>query len=380
LGKILAKELEQYYLRRGNRIVFRNGMTLNQLAWDMWEVMNYQAVEPGMLSRVISGKRNFSYQQLETFRGILKLTDNETLRLKEAYKRDLLSRYHIDVEESPIEAIIHQLASDYKKVKLAITRGVPLVAREISEGIFNLSDWLMLQSLTESSRKQVLLIKSKTIILFVDALFGSINEERLYESGIKWIKELRNMSKILKDNTLFRTSYTLQASLTSLSKMHIRTFMATNTGLENGTVNEFQTITALKSAIVSAVNISDYQKIIGYSEAMSQKIDELSPSFKIMAYYSLASGSAKLNNLQTADRFINLGWKQYHQLVKDNGDLITPRRLSLANTEMYIAVNNPGFRDRNYLDQLGKSSIEIAELTGFFRIKEKFEGYLNKLS
>lgn len=55
----LAKKLQQYYTKKGNRIIFSNGLTLNQLALEMWERLDYQGIDVSVLSRVIGGRRFF---------------------------------------------------------------------------------------------------------------------------------------------------------------------------------------------------------------------------------------------------------------------------------------------------------------------------------
>lgn len=56
-----AKLLKNYYEKENNKIVFRNGMNLNQLAMEMWDRMGYKGVDISALSRIMRGERNFTF-------------------------------------------------------------------------------------------------------------------------------------------------------------------------------------------------------------------------------------------------------------------------------------------------------------------------------
>lgn len=67
MQKGVTGQLKNYYFRKGNRILFSNGMTLNQLALCMWEKLGYREIDSSVLSKVINGNRHFSPKQLEVF-------------------------------------------------------------------------------------------------------------------------------------------------------------------------------------------------------------------------------------------------------------------------------------------------------------------------
>ena len=69
----LSKALQKYYLQKGNRIIFQNKMTLNQLAITMWERLGFKEIDASVLSRVINGERLFTIKQLEVFCEIVKI-------------------------------------------------------------------------------------------------------------------------------------------------------------------------------------------------------------------------------------------------------------------------------------------------------------------
>lgn len=91
----LSKELQKYYTRVGNRIIFSNGMTLNQLALEMWEKLGYKGVDASVLSRVLKGERLFTKEELKIFSAVLKLNYWEKNNLQLSLLLTLGNRYGI---------------------------------------------------------------------------------------------------------------------------------------------------------------------------------------------------------------------------------------------------------------------------------------------
>src|SRR3989344_866256 len=108
---LFAVEIKKHYRREGNKIVFRNGMTLNQLAMEMWERSGYQGVDQSALSRILNGKRLFTFHQLQVFSEILQLT--ETLAAEILHRHDTSFRPHVlkALQKMKKEEIITQEAT-----------------------------------------------------------------------------------------------------------------------------------------------------------------------------------------------------------------------------------------------------------------------------
>lgn len=88
----LAEALRQYYHYSSNRIIFKGGLSLNQLAFLMWEKLGYREIDASVISRVIGGLRLFTRRQLFLFCRLLHLSENEKAKLKRILVKDLLTR------------------------------------------------------------------------------------------------------------------------------------------------------------------------------------------------------------------------------------------------------------------------------------------------
>lgn len=89
----LASELQKFYQKVNNKLIFSNGMSLNQLALEMWTTLGYQGMDPSLLSRIIHGERVFTGEQLLAFCRILGLNEIEKYSLENASGKDLLYKH-----------------------------------------------------------------------------------------------------------------------------------------------------------------------------------------------------------------------------------------------------------------------------------------------
>lgn len=89
----LASELQKYYRKVHNKLIFTNGMDLNQLALEMWTELGFRGADASLLSRVLHGERLFTKEQLYVFYTILELNDSEKYSLTNALGKDLLYKH-----------------------------------------------------------------------------------------------------------------------------------------------------------------------------------------------------------------------------------------------------------------------------------------------
>lgn len=129
----LAGELSKYYSREGNRIIFTNGMTLNQLALEMWDRLGGHAVDPSVISRNLRGERLFTSRQLETFTEVLGLDSEQRLQLQRALATDIHLRY--ELEPTIPSLYVDVFSRDLEIVRDVMTRGDPRFAVRLATTI-----------------------------------------------------------------------------------------------------------------------------------------------------------------------------------------------------------------------------------------------------
>lgn len=91
----LAQGLGKYYRKQRGKIIFQNGMSLNQLSLEMYERLEYKGIDASVLSRVVRGERLFTYRQLQAFCQVLQLEEKDRRRLEHILSREILERHAV---------------------------------------------------------------------------------------------------------------------------------------------------------------------------------------------------------------------------------------------------------------------------------------------
>jgi hypothetical protein len=95
----LANTLKQYYIRQGNRVIFTNGMTLNELADTLAVLVEGYEVDASVLSKAINGHRLIAPRIIKALVEVLNLAPEQHWELQCAFmKDDALRRYGIDLD------------------------------------------------------------------------------------------------------------------------------------------------------------------------------------------------------------------------------------------------------------------------------------------
>lgn len=89
----LSNALKSYYKKKRGRILFRNSFSLTSLSLEIWEQLGYKSLDSSVLSKVLSGKRLFSPEQLQAFCKVLDLSEQQYRELFNALHEDLMKKH-----------------------------------------------------------------------------------------------------------------------------------------------------------------------------------------------------------------------------------------------------------------------------------------------
>lgn len=123
MGIHLARELRTYFQQSGNKHLFPNGLTLNQLAWEMNAIASGE-MYPGILSRAINGHRLLTDWQLEAFCKVLNLTEAQRWRLSYAVAQDKCADAGVDVHLGATPPILAIVTKNITRIEQAREQGI----------------------------------------------------------------------------------------------------------------------------------------------------------------------------------------------------------------------------------------------------------------
>lgn len=111
--------LTKYYTRKRGQVLFKNKYSLNKLALEMWDENTDKGIEPSTISRVINGKRLFTYEQLKIFCTVLNIRGRAKKDLIKALQADYLKRSDLTISESErVDALLYESYQLKKAIKL----------------------------------------------------------------------------------------------------------------------------------------------------------------------------------------------------------------------------------------------------------------------
>lgn len=119
----LANALKRHYKKTSNKIIFGNNSSLNQMALQMWELLDYSEIDHSVLSKVINEQRLFTFKQLSVFCKIMKLTQTQRGVLFDALINDKMVNEGISNKNDKllyIAKLNHKTNTSKTKIKKSI--------------------------------------------------------------------------------------------------------------------------------------------------------------------------------------------------------------------------------------------------------------------
>src|SRR5690242_16227115 len=124
MKRTIVSEIKKHYTRSGNRVIFKNRMSLNELALEMWDRLGGKSVDTSVLSRILSGERPFTPPQLSVFCDILMLNEEQRFDLEELLAKELLVRHGFS-ETVILPDMIDLTQKELMKIQKLWLRGDP---------------------------------------------------------------------------------------------------------------------------------------------------------------------------------------------------------------------------------------------------------------
>jgi tetratricopeptide (TPR) repeat protein len=361
LSKYLAKALEKYYSRDGKKIVFANGMTLNQLAWEMWEKLGFTQIDPSVISRVIRGQRQFTSTQLKTFCSLLNLGPQETNKLISDRLQDLYEKYGLDQLDPQFG---FNSVVDYAQMVL------PVVKKLRESGFQNLSYDLSSELIDHLCEKRDFISLHPTLlstVLFekVAAVLDTQPARVLQTQTTQPLKILFQLGKESKNNEIIGLAYYLKGNVYYNLGNHSKSYLLHQQALKylpRGFYRPF----SLRSYSISSAElglISESQK------AQTQLLAELPEQpldMKAVIYEGLVRTNTILKSYPQIYKYMDYNWDIVNQLEAQKGPNWVFRKIQLIRTQTDLALKIP-LDHKNYIMKKAKQGLELADKYNFYK-------------
>ncbi|NMB57432.1 hypothetical protein GYA19_05875 [Candidatus Beckwithbacteria bacterium] len=345
-------------------------MTLNQLAFSMWEKLGYKEIDASVLSRVISGERLFTQRQLNVFCSILKIKKQKALYLKEALLLDIYKKYNLEINhyflvDLPTEKILKKIA-EYR------WSGDYGISNELTDILLDRFRSLKTKMLfSPYSRKffdtygKILLEKCYNNMLL------SPNKVVYHEKIVTY--ELREIGEILKKKNFIGLSYFVEGEAYYIAEKYDRSFPIIYNALD--LIKDQNTrIEAVRVAILNTAYLNLEKK---YKEitALAAKIFNyhkilLSPTLSFIEGLGRAQGILKmqeaLNTIEEAE-----------EIYKKSKSEEVFRLIQFDRSRLEI-LKRTKQKDKNYFEKVGKRGLNLAENYGYYRYITKIREMMNK--
>ena len=374
MGKDLSKELQKYYTRKGNRIIFANGMTLNQLAWEMWERLGCFGVDPSVLSRVVNGTRVFTRNQLEIFCKLLNSSKKNRNRLFNAFYADLEERMGTNLFEEGTS-----LSIDYLDSRLTS------LGRDMRRIPFDITDSII-KELLEVIRDKILLTsdirKLKTLYL----LLGDAIEILIWckpPITTNWFNKGKEVDKISHDlkyvsqvtddgyyHELANMNYNQYYQFTNRYELTIQTVEKTNFDVLKDVEWQADGYEAILNSYALMGKRHEFSMV---QKRLINEIINFNSDFKAKIFQGIAYGDTLLGNIFSGRKCLDKSW-MYAQENYTKGCYYLARKIELLRTE--IVLGKYFNTSHGELDKYAKEGREVSSIIGHKKYESFFDNYL----
>lgn len=371
----LAKTLQSYYKRQGNRIIFLSGMTLNQLALEMWEKLGCREIDASVLSRVINGKRLFSLHQLRVFCQLLSLNKKQSELLNVSLQQDHIQKLGLEL---PLSAEFLDL------VNLGAKQAYRL---RISGAPHQLIEWLeaaralTLKTLRKTnSSKDRYKIKKTLSRIFVE-LNRTYAEIALPSEALKTLKaslkRQLNLAKEIKDKQSLGFTYANLGDAYYVDKKYKQSAFYFSKASE--LVNDpYWKLESLRAKAISLAYLKEEKEFKKTEKTIRKFINagEFSDPITLCSTFEgIGRGKALLNSPE-AHQVLAEGY-QYCQKAVNKGKIIIFPQIQLARSNLFAArrlkINS------QISTKFGEEALLLATTHGYTRHAQRIKHSLNLL-
>jgi hypothetical protein len=351
-------------------------MTLNKLAWEMWEKLGYEGIDPSVLSKIINGERFFSLKQLKIFCQILNLKNNEKETLKDIYYDAMSKKFGWDESISSLKNkyLVDFVSDNLNKIRTVRQKGLPKLsvewAEEVGEHLFEKS--FLVQNLPT---------KKKLLELFADIMMEQWHGATEMKSSKGVTMEISNkLSRIAEENRDYSfkvLSRHLWGRIGYLDNNYSKAAEVLRKDFDY--LNPYQQYISLRNLLISSAylgNITFFEKV---RVRFMSSFHQYSISDQGSIHESIGRGEGILGLTKRAEKSIAIAKDYFQKNKKLSQDQLVLKNGQITRAILETALNREKYGEKNYLERTSKQSIDDLGNLGYLRYKSEINGLYSRL-
>jgi hypothetical protein len=269
----LANGIKKYYIKSKRKIIFKNNLTLNELALRMWEISNFHGIDSSIVSKVLSGKRLFTPSQLKIFCELLRIKKTEKEYLFYCLNQDYNIKHGVTLQTlfAPSPSTLHFLESIKEEAEKLSSSGKCYQLYSLTSLLEDYLENLLNKSTDARSSNKLNILYRQALYLKGRAIGGIstpasiIKEINLLARKLDWLNRNQKEASILAD------SYALQANACYVKgaysdfakKIYFKSAIYNATeAIKMSSVNDLQYLFPLRTLIASAIELDDKETFV----------------------------------------------------------------------------------------------------------------------
>jgi hypothetical protein len=211
---LLSETIKKYYTRDGNRLVFsEKGFSLNRLAWEMNERLDYKEIDPSVVSRVLSGERLFTLKQLKVFCSVINITGSNFQKLYEALIYDFEKRYGFNIINKSSTSLISLTESAVEHIKVLRIQNNPEQAIDWSQQVNSQILKLIDKTANISYRRKLLNLLANSLHEKLHAVCETVSPKLMFNYVKEFLSKFYFLANELKSTHILGMYYLTSGNL-----------------------------------------------------------------------------------------------------------------------------------------------------------------------
>lgn len=374
----LKEALKKHYTHKGNRLIFSNGMNLNQLALAMWERLGFEGVDSSVLSKVLNGKRLFKLKQLEIFCDLLSLERGHRVRLNEVLIEELSIRYGFKEDFFVERSATFLDLVDYTLQRIQVSRNIdtPRFSLEWVGGVIDRVEEEVKYVANEKRYERLLQILGGLYTEKIFFLQVGMPKKSTYNPIAKATKRLISIGREINNRGFIGQALGDMGDKLYIDGKLVEARQMLDKAFE---VNDFSKVGYLRTMLLTHAYLGNSSEFIGVSKEFTKTMEDYNVSEQCQGWEGIARGEAVLGRRKESGKALQKGYKIYDQFSKDEKLVPLLRKIQLIRTEIETGLLDKQSSEKNYLEKRGIEGMALAYKYGYVRHADMIKSLLLKI-